>query len=405
MSEHKSEQSNVVEFTELKFPPIEYGVTEATLAELAEQYKDPDASTEYGYEHCKNGCRTLTHLRSSIETRRLDLKRPVAEWIRTHIDNRGKDLIRRVRKIEGPVRAEKERVDEIKQAEARKVAEAEQERIDGFRDNIELIVATAREQNPNDTAADYQQHITWLKELTIDEEVFGEFVEEANTARDAALFKLTQWHDAALGREEADHRRAEQQAEIDRQKEELEAAQEKQLKAEEALAKKAREAELRKAAEEKAAHEKAEREQQEKDEAEGRRVSKIRDAIDIIATIPGRSFNMSSEQLSLLINDVRNNEPCEAIFQEFLAAANTVRTASLESLDAMMAEAKEREEKARREEEAKLPDKAKLVRWCDAIASIPEPEVLNDKAQKLLQRCALDLLKICDRLRADIAKL
>ena len=95
MSE-QAEQSNIVELPELKFPPIEYGVTEAALAELAERYNEPDASTDEGYEHCKDGCRELTALRTAIETRRKDLKAPALNWGRD-VDKQAKDITRRVK--------------------------------------------------------------------------------------------------------------------------------------------------------------------------------------------------------------------------------------------------------------------------------------------------------------------
>ena len=71
----------------------------------------------------------------------------------------------------------------------------------------------------------------------------------------------------------------------------------------------------------------------------------------------------------------------------------------------MAKDEREAEAKRRRDEEARLPDKEKLVRWCDAIASIPEPEVLNDKAQKILRRYGTDLSKFVQRLQSDIGKL
>ena len=305
-----------------------------------------------------------------------------------------------------PVRAEKERIDEIKQAEARKAAEAEQARIDGIKSNIAKIASLEpRSGGPFRSAADYQQHITWLKELAITDEVFGEFIEEANTARDAALFKLTQWHKDALEREEADRKRAEQQAALDKQREEQEATAKRQREAEEALEKKASEAGERKAAEEKAAQEKAEREQREKDATEHRRLSKIQAAIEIKRTIPDRAHGLTSEALDRLIVTELESKPTADDFEELLPDAIEAWDKSIKTLSTILAETRASEEKFRRDEEARLPDKDKLLRWCDAIASIPEPAVLNDKAQRVLQRYASDLLKLCDRLRSDIEKL
>jgi len=398
-------KSNVVEFDEMKFPVIEYGVTEAQIAEVAERYKEPDASTDEGYERCKEGCKVLRGMRTAVETRRLDLKRPITEWVRVNVDVRGKELVRQIRLAEDPVRAEKERVDEIKQTEARKAAEAEQGRIDGIKANIKKIADTTLYWSRDDTASDYEQHTMWLIELQITKELFGEFVEEANTARDAALFKLVQWRDQALQCEQDDARRKAEQAALDQQREEQAATEQRQREAEEALEKKAREAEEMKAAEERAAEKKDEQEKESKATAEGERILHIR--ASIIATedagrdLDGKSPEFLSNSLKLLQGD----PPREDEFQEFLTAARAAWQKTLYAIETEIKVAAEREEKERRDEEARLPDKDKLFRWCEAIADIPEPEVLNDKTQKLLKRYASDLSKFTDRLRSDIAKL
>lgn len=396
-------ESNVVEFDELKLPTVEYGVTEAQIAEVAERYKDPDASTDEGYDHCKEGVKTLTAMRTAVETRRLGLKRPVTAWIAENIDGRAKSLIRQIRAAEGPVRTEKERVDEVKQTEARKAAEAEQARVDDIKDNIEKISATAREQNPNDTASDYQQHITWLTELAITEEVFGEFIEDAKTARDAALFKLTQWHEQAVQREADDKRRADEQAEIDAQKETLKAAQKKIDDDAAALQKKQDKAAEAEAATKKADEEKAAQEQRERDEAEERRVAKITELLNDLASFGQHASDSAS--IRDAIRSLKNREITKAEFTENTHRAAEIKANRLEAMAATLIKVEEQEERQRKDEEARLPDRDKLIRWCDALEAIPEPEVLNDKAQKLLKRYAGDLSKFTGKLRSDIGKL
>lgn len=404
MSEQNEQESNIVEFPELKFPPIEYGVTEAALADLAERYKEPDASTDEGYEHCKDGCRELTAVRTAIETRRKDLKAPAINWGRD-VDKRAKDIVRRVKEIEAPVRAEKERIDEIKQTEARKAAEAEQQRVDGIMADIEQIAATAREQNIDATAADYQQHIKWLGALVISELSFAEFVDEANTARDAALFKFTQWHEQAVKREADDVRRKQEQAELDRQKKKLDKQKVEQEAEAQRIKDEQREADERKAADEKEARQATERAEESRKLAEENRIINIRSAIEIKRTIPNRASGSSSAALEGLITAEKAAEPTLADFDEFLTEAKAVWLESIKTLRIMVKNEREAEEKTRREEEARLPDKQKLVRWCDAIATITKPEVLNDKAQKILRRYGGDLSKLLQRLQSDIGKL
>lgn len=407
MSEQNEQESNIVEFPELKFPLIEYGITEAALAELAEQYKEPDASTDEGYEHCKDGCRELTAVRTAIETRRKDLKAPAINWGRD-VDKRAKDIVRRVKEIEAPVRAEKERIDEIKQAEARKAAEAEQQRIDDIQDNIAKITATAAEQHPDDKASDYGQHIRWLTELQITKEVFGEFVSEANTARDAALFKLTQWHEQAVKREADDVRRRQEQAELDRQKKKLDKQKVEQEVEAKRIQDEQREVDERKAADEKEAQEAqeaTERAEEARKLAEESRIKGIKDAIEIKRTISIRAQGSSSAALAELATAEKAAKPTEADFAEFLPEAMSAHRQAFNTLETMVRDAQIREEKERRDYEARLPDKEKLVRWCDSIEDRPTPEVLNDKAQKILRQYSVDLTKLVRRLRSDIGKL
>ena len=398
--------TDIIEAQDLKFPTIEYGVTEAEIAEVAERYKDPDASTEEGYEHCKEGVQTLTSMRTAVETRRLDLKRPITKWIAENVDGRAKALVRQIRTAEGPVRAEKERIDEIKQAEARAAAEAEQARIDTIKDNISKIEATAREQHPSDTSSDYQQHITWLIELAITEEVFGEFVEDAKTARDASLYKLEQWHKLALEREQADKQRAEQQAELEAKQKELDKIAAKQQEEAERLEKEKSDAEERKAEEEKAVQEKAESEQRRKARDEENRICTIKSAIHVKATIPDRATNMSAHALDGLIEAEKDNKPDELIFQEFTAEAIQAWQQSLDRLGIMAAETRALEEQERLEEAAKMPDRDKLSNWFNALVTASAcPEVGSKDAQKIVNRYGAELAKLTDNLRKAIAKL
>lgn len=384
--------NDIIEVQDMKFPVIEYGVTEAEIAEVAERYKDPDASTEEGYEHCKEGVQTLTAMRTAVEARRLDLKRPITKWIAKNVDGRAKTLIRQIRVAEGPVRAEKERVDEIKQAEARKAAEAEQARIDAIKENIAKIEFTAREQHPADTSSDYQTHITWLTELAITEEVFGEFVDEAKTVRDAALFKLTQWHDLALEREAADKKRAEEQAEIDRQKKKLDEREAEQKVAAKRIAKG-----IQDAADLQAETERKEREHEEL------RVAGIEARIDALRTYD--AYVIGSSALRHSIKALENQTPTARYFAEFVEQAEAVRQKQLDELRQKLKAAEASEEQERRDEEARRPDKEKLVRWCEALDDVLRPEVLNDDAQKVRAKFGGELDKLLSKMYAAIEKL
>ena len=389
-----TENKEVKPLAELKFPTIEYGVTEAEIAEVAERYKEPDASTDEGYEHCKEGVNLLTSMRTALETRRMDLKRPITAWIAENVDGRAKKLKKLIVAAETPVRAEKERVDEVKQAEARKAAELEQARIDGIKENIGRIEATAREQHPSDTSADYQQHITWLTELEIGKDVFGEFVDEAKTVRDAALYKLTQWHKLALEREAADKQRAAEQVEIDRQKKELDEREAEQKEEAARIAKGIQDAvDLQ-----------AEIERKER-EAEELRVAAIQNRIDELRTAGAYANDAAS--LRGAIKALENQTPTAEVFAGFLNEALIVRGTRLAELKQQLAETEEREEQERRDEEAKLPDKQKLVLWLTALEVIVNdaPVVINDAVKKVINRYRSDAIKLVESLRKATDKL
>lgn len=375
---------NDVKLADLTFPPIEYGVTEQAIAELRQRYADPDASTDEGFEHCKEGVRELTSLRTSIESRRKDLKAPALDWGRK-VDKIAKTLTRQIKQIEDPVRQEKERVEEIQQAEARKAAEAEAQRVQTIRDNIDSIKSMAAEQFPGDTAKDYADRIETLNGMTIDAKTFAEFSEEAVTARDAALFKLTQWHEMAEQREADDARRAAEDAELKRRQDEI------------------REREQRIADEERQKREAKEAEEQAAREAEAKRQQAIDNRIGQLRIAGNHAETSAAIRDSITV--LKAIELTDDDYAERIDQAREIKRDQLAALNTRLVRVTAQEDEAKRDAEAKMPDKKKLQLWLGQIEAIKAPTVINSQAQKIVTRHGSDLTKLAESLRKAIDKL
>lgn len=406
------------------FPLIRFDLTSEGLADLRKRFGTvPDAGDPEGYELCKAGVKEMTSLRTSIEARRKELKAPALRWSQK-LDALAKRLIADIKKIEAPLAKEKERIDDIARAEARKAAEAEQQRVADIGAAIKRISDMAAEQRTGDTSETYAKRIDTLKALPMTQDVYAEFLEDANTARDAALYKLGQWHEAAVAREAQERQLAEQaeqlrlqQEAIDKQQREIEererAASEKQAAADAAA----------KAAEDKAAAEEAERaaekqrQQVEAEQAEADRVRAIQERINTLRTMPERFAGFPAATIASSRESMATMTPtAEQNFGEFLAEAQRVHREVLATLDDMHAAAvederqaeiarKQAEEDEERARLARLSDAEKIREWSIALRQVSAPHVLDTKAQKIVQRNVADLDAFLDRLENSANKL
>jgi hypothetical protein len=115
----------------------------------------------------------------------------------------------------------------IKAKEDRKAREkaereqAERVRLAAIRKRIEAITSSPVHAAAAKTAADIAFVMRGVNELQINEELFGEFIDEATGARDRVLITLTQLHETAVARELEVQRLEEQRQELARQQAEL----------------------------------------------------------------------------------------------------------------------------------------------------------------------------------------
>lgn len=255
----------------------EYSPIEAALAELRNKYEGVifQVSTTSGDKDARAARRELVGLRSSLESRRKEIKAPVLE-LASAIDSEAKRLTSEIVALEGPIdaqiKAEEARQENIRQAKAAaaaaKAAEAEA-KLKALRARVQAIAEIPLAMLGK-TAEAILAAITDLEFMPVTDVEFEGLVVEAVTARDDALSKLREMHTQAVEREEEEMRLAAERAEIELQRMEQEArltaereAQEEQLAAERA--------EIERQRQEQEAREAEQKRQQEAVEAEARR--------------------------------------------------------------------------------------------------------------------------------------
>jgi len=209
----------------------EYSATEAALSELRERLKDAryDVATTIGMDTAKKDRRELVTLRTSLETKRKEIKAPALERCRL-IDDAAKRITSELLKLEQPIDAQ------IKAEEDRKAAiKAEKERIEKERvDGIQARITRIRNLPLGAVGKDAMSleiYIAQIEAAQIGVE-FAEFAEEATAAKVEVVATLKDTVKTVQEQEqEAARIKAEQEAEAARL-EELRIEQEKAVVAE-----------------------------------------------------------------------------------------------------------------------------------------------------------------------------
>lgn len=216
---------------------IEYGITEAVLAELRGFWKDVTAVTDDNYDAVKSGCKVLVTLRTGIETKRNELLADARSFT-DNVNTEAKRVTGLVAAIEGPAKALKDGYD-AKQRAAKEKAEAkEKKRTEAINAAIDQIDALGTDLDGM-TADMLAARLAEVKGMTIDLAVYAEFHavalerhESAVAKVEAARYRRIEFEQEQLRlKEEAEKldaqrvadeaKRVAEQAEIDRQKEEL----------------------------------------------------------------------------------------------------------------------------------------------------------------------------------------
>ncbi len=258
-----NEQTNLVETIKVKEfdeTQIVYNITEEGICALEAKYKDvPDCNDPENYEIVRVGIRELVSLRTSVEKRRAQLKKPSWDFGKK-VDKVAGVLDTRITALELPMKDAKAKVDDEKQAEKDRLAQEEIDRASNIRMKINLIkefavipVNFSSEQvieriekcktSFNVTEDEYEEHFAEAEvamETTVAQmEKTLEQVKEAEAQREADRIE----------RERLDDERAKFEADRLKEREEQEKRLEERRKVEEEDAKK-REEEQRKIDEE-----------------------------------------------------------------------------------------------------------------------------------------------------------
>jgi len=105
-------------------PPVKYHVAEAEIAKERERCATLMCDTREGYEEVRTAIANLRTTRTTIEARRVELKRDALEYGR-RVDSVAKHLTALIAEIERPLKAKKAAVDDERERKRREKEEAE----------------------------------------------------------------------------------------------------------------------------------------------------------------------------------------------------------------------------------------------------------------------------------------
>lgn len=210
---------------ETSTPVVEYSATAAAIADLRARYTGAryDCATSAGMAAALAARRELRGLRTSLESRRKELKAPVIERGRV-LDAEAKRITSALAELEDPI-DEQIRVEEARkdaEREARAAAERERvaaiaRRVDWIRDAFVRSVESGA--GPDELAAT----VADLEALPITPDLYAERINEAEEARTATVLRLREL--ASRAREQAAREAAveAERAELERLRKEAEA--------------------------------------------------------------------------------------------------------------------------------------------------------------------------------------
>lgn len=262
---------------------IEYNITDAALAELAEKHKDVDAHKDY--DAAKLAAKECQQLRKGLEEKRVELKADALAYGRA-VDGEANRIKAAIVKVEQPI---KDQITEIDNAEKIK----EEKRVATIESYLGVLRAYGHDTEGK-TLAELQAWQEQLNELEITEEIYQEFREQAAGAKAEsesrlriAITRKQAAEEEAAALEEQRKAQAEEQEKLDAQRKEIEEGQRKLREQQEEQERKAaaeqaekdaerqkeldaQQAEIDKQREEQEAKEQAEREQAEAEAAAAR---------------------------------------------------------------------------------------------------------------------------------------
>ena len=168
---------------------IEYNPTNASIAVLAEKYKDlPDIKTKGGYEAAKVCIREITTLRTGVEKKRKELKADSMAYGKK-VDEEAKRITANLKAIEQPVRDLKEEHDNRIETEKQAAIDTENARVEGIREAIDSYKKHIGWSQDYD-AKKLSEVINIIKAEDLDEVFFEEFYVDALRERNSVIMTL-----------------------------------------------------------------------------------------------------------------------------------------------------------------------------------------------------------------------
>lgn len=263
----------------------EYSPTAAALAELKGRMGKVvyEVTTTAGMDSAKKDRRELVTLRTSLESKRKEIKAPALERCRM-IDEEAKRITAEILSLEEPIDKQIKAEEARKEHERQAKLEVERQRIAAITERIEKI-KTAADRCMAMTSEQVKTAIAQLELLPIGDEVYQEFRTQAQNAKTDALGNLTDLYNEKVAAEaEAARIQAEKEAEEARleaerqERDRLARVEAERLAAEQEKLRQEREAFERQQAEANAKREEEERKIREAREAEGAKLRAEREA-------------------------------------------------------------------------------------------------------------------------------
>jgi hypothetical protein len=212
---------------------IVYPVSQQMIADLRVKYADvpQDLSHKDSYEYVRKAVGELKKLRTSVESRRKELKADALEYGRK-VDAAAKELTEGIVSIEEPLATAKKDYDTAEEVRKREIALAEERRVDGINERIAGVKAavTAHISSRSAAIATVISEISALMPCTWADEFAG----KAEEAIADTLGKLTELMQMKEQQEQAEEIRQREEAQRAKEEEERKAREEEERKAEKA---------------------------------------------------------------------------------------------------------------------------------------------------------------------------
>ncbi len=206
--------------TELNITPVRYDVTLAVIGELKEKYKDLKIipGDKESYEANRVALGVVRPLRTAVDPKRKEMNAKAQAYIKK-VNDEGKEIIRLLKEVEDPLKADKDKEDDRLQAIEDEKIRAKQVQVDA----VEAIRELARNISPLMVSSEIKNIMAKALGLEITEELYGEYLEDANRAGDRVYRELEVILETRLEVEKADAERKVEDERLAKERKEIEA--------------------------------------------------------------------------------------------------------------------------------------------------------------------------------------